>query len=146
ASRRRRRRARPDPQGSPEKIRRHQRASGSVHQRAADEKQHAPGDGRLHLHELRRSGNDREQLGARRRQRRSLLSDLMKFPAQLLAVLALAAWMGAPRADAAPLRIAYSSISGAMLPLWVAKERKLFEKYGVDVELAYIRGVAIEAL
>jgi ABC-type nitrate/sulfonate/bicarbonate transport system substrate-binding protein len=46
----------------------------------------------------------------------------------------------------APVRIAYSSISGAMLPLWVAKERKLFDKYGIDVELAYIRGVAIEAM
>jgi ABC-type nitrate/sulfonate/bicarbonate transport system substrate-binding protein len=47
---------------------------------------------------------------------------------------------------AAPVRIAYSSISGAMLPLWVAKDKKLFDKYGVDVELTYIRGVAIEAL
>lgn len=46
----------------------------------------------------------------------------------------------------APIRIAYSSISGAMLPLWVAKDKKLFDKYGVDVELTYIRGVAIEAL
>lgn len=46
----------------------------------------------------------------------------------------------------APIRIAYSSISGAMLPLWVAKDKKLFEKHGVDVELAYIRGVSIEAL
>jgi NitT/TauT family transport system substrate-binding protein len=49
-------------------------------------------------------------------------------------------------AHAAPIRIAYSSISGAMLPLWVAKDLKLFDKYGVDVELTYIRGVAIEAL
>jgi ABC-type nitrate/sulfonate/bicarbonate transport system substrate-binding protein len=48
--------------------------------------------------------------------------------------------------EAVPLRIAYSSISGAMLPLWVAKDRKLFDKHGVDVELTYIRGVAIEAL
>jgi NitT/TauT family transport system substrate-binding protein len=47
---------------------------------------------------------------------------------------------------AAPIRIAYSSISGAMLPLWVAKDRKLFDKYGIDVELTYIRGVAIEAM
>ncbi len=70
----------------------------------------------------------------------------MKFPARLSAIAALAAWIGAAPADAAPLRIAYSSISGAMLPLWVAKEKKLFDKYGVDVELAYIRGVAIEAL
>jgi NitT/TauT family transport system substrate-binding protein len=47
---------------------------------------------------------------------------------------------------AAPVRIAYSSISGAMLPLWVAKDKGLFDKYGVEVELMYIRGVAIEAL
>ena len=33
-----------------------------------------------------------------------------------------------------------------MLPLWVAKDKKLFEKHGVDVEVTYIRGVAIEAL
>jgi ABC-type nitrate/sulfonate/bicarbonate transport system substrate-binding protein len=49
-------------------------------------------------------------------------------------------------AGAAPLRIAYSSISGAMLPLWVAKDKKLFEKHGVDVEVTYIRGGAIEAM
>ena len=48
--------------------------------------------------------------------------------------------------DAAPVRIAYSSISGAMLPLWVAKDKKLFDKHGVDVEVMYVRGVAIEAL
>ncbi|HKY09668.1 MAG TPA: ABC transporter substrate-binding protein, partial [Candidatus Binatia bacterium] len=47
---------------------------------------------------------------------------------------------------AAPVRIAYSSLSGAMLPLWVAKDRQLFDKHGVDVEVMYIRGVAIEAL
>ena len=51
-----------------------------------------------------------------------------------------------PSAGAAPIRIAYSSISAAMLPLFVAKDKKLFDKYGVDVELTYIRGVAIEAL
>ncbi|HEX6438422.1 MAG TPA: ABC transporter substrate-binding protein [Candidatus Binatia bacterium] len=50
------------------------------------------------------------------------------------------------RAGAAPLRIAYSSISGAMLPLWVAKDKGLFTKHGVDVDLTYIRGVSIEAL
>lgn len=49
-------------------------------------------------------------------------------------------------ANAAPVRIAYSSISGAMLPLWVAKDKKLFDKHGIDVEVMYIRGVAIEAL
>ena len=33
-----------------QKIRRHQRTARSLHQRPADEKQYAPGDGRLHLH------------------------------------------------------------------------------------------------
>ena len=66
---------------------------------------------------------------------------------RLLVALALASLVctgGA--AGAEPLRIAYSSISGAMLPLWVAKDKKLFEKYAVDVEVTYIRGVAIEAM
>jgi NitT/TauT family transport system substrate-binding protein len=49
-------------------------------------------------------------------------------------------------AHAAPVRIAYSSISAAMLPMFVAKDKRLFDKYGVDVEVTYIRGVAIEAL
>jgi ABC-type nitrate/sulfonate/bicarbonate transport system substrate-binding protein len=65
----------------------------------------------------------------------------------LLFALALAlTWNLTTSAEAAPVRIAYSSISGAMLPLWVAKDTKLFDKHGVDVEVMYIRGVAIEAL
>src|SRR5918995_5546552 len=65
----------------------------------------------------------------------------------LLTVMVVAAWaMDARAAVAAPVRIAYSSISGAMLPLWVAKERGFFDKHGVDVELTYVRGVSIEAL
>lgn len=59
--------------------------------------------------------------------------------------LFLIAVLGPPSA-AAPIRIAYSSISGAMLPLWVAKDRGFFDKYGVDIEVTYIRGVAIEAM
>ena len=55
-------------------------------------------------------------------------------------------WSASERGEAAPLRIAYSSISAAMLPLCVAKDKRLFDKHGVDVELTYIRGVAIEAL
>ena len=64
----------------------------------------------------------------------------------VLAVALILVLVGGKPAGAAPVRIAYSSISGAMLPLWVAKDKGLFDKYGVDVELAYIRGVAIEAL
>lgn len=64
-------------------------------------------------------------------------------------LFALALWLplaAVERLQAAPVRIAYSSISAAMLPLFVAKDKKLFDKHGIDVELTYIRGVAIEAL
>jgi NitT/TauT family transport system substrate-binding protein len=65
----------------------------------------------------------------------------------LLTVVVVAAWALVPRpAVAAPVRIAYSSISGAMLPLWVAKEKGFFDKHGVDVEVMYVRGVSVEAL
>ncbi|MSP38031.1 MAG: ABC transporter substrate-binding protein [Deltaproteobacteria bacterium] len=65
--------------------------------------------------------------------------------ARILAV-ALSILSHASLSAAAAVRIAYSSISAAMLPLFVAKDKRLFEKYGVDVEVTYIRGVAIEAL
>jgi NitT/TauT family transport system substrate-binding protein len=36
------------------------------------------------------------------------------------------------------VRVAYSAISGSMLPVWVAKEKKLFEKHGLTAELVYV--------
>ncbi|MEX0802317.1 MAG: ABC transporter substrate-binding protein [Candidatus Binatia bacterium] len=42
--------------------------------------------------------------------------------------------------QAAPLRVAYSAISGAMSPLWVAQEGGYFKREGLDVELLYIGG------
>jgi ABC-type nitrate/sulfonate/bicarbonate transport system substrate-binding protein len=64
---------------------------------------------------------------------------------KLLCIVLASAWLSSTL-EAAPVRIAYSSISAAMLPLFIAKDKKLFDKQGVDVELTYIRGVAIEAL
>src|SRR5918994_3465091 len=65
----------------------------------------------------------------------------------LLTLLVVAAGAIVPKpAVAAPVRITYSSVSGAMLPLWVAKERGFFDKHGVDVEVMYVRGVSVEAL
>src|SRR5215831_3253054 len=43
-------------------------------------------------------------------------------------------------AAAAPLRIAYSAISGAMSSLWVAQEGGYFKLEGLDTELLYIGG------
>ena len=46
-------------------------------------------------------------------------------------------------AAAAPLEkvnASYGAISGSMLPIWVAKEARLFEKHGLDLNLVYISG------
>ncbi len=42
--------------------------------------------------------------------------------------------------EAAPPRVAYSAVSGAMSPLWVAQEGGYFKREGLDVELLYIGG------
>lgn len=34
----------------------------------------------------------------------------------------------------------YGAISGSMLPIWVAKEGRLFDKHGMDLNLVYISG------
>src|SRR5258705_6418171 len=46
------------------------------------------------------------------------------------------------------IRLAYSSISGAMVPLWVAQDHGYFRRQGLDVQLLYIGGgsVAMQAL
>ena len=51
-------------------------------------------------------------------------------------------------AQTEPIRLAYSSISGAMAPLWVAQDYGYFRRHGVDLQLLYIGGgsVATQAL
>jgi len=39
------------------------------------------------------------------------------------------------------LRAAFVAISGAMLPAWIAVDRGLYQRYGLDVELTYISGL-----
>jgi len=53
-----------------------------------------------------------------------------------------------PRAAAAPLRIASSGLSGELLPLWIAQDRLIFKKHGLDTEVITIQGgpLAIQAL
>jgi ABC-type nitrate/sulfonate/bicarbonate transport system substrate-binding protein len=38
------------------------------------------------------------------------------------------------------ITVSYGSISGTQSPVWVAKEKGLFEKYGLDASLIYISG------
>jgi ABC-type nitrate/sulfonate/bicarbonate transport system substrate-binding protein len=55
-----------------------------------------------------------------------------------LVVLSIIACVG--QSKAAPMRVAYSAISGAMSSLWVAQEGGYFKREGLDTELLYIGG------
>src|SRR5258706_1165622 len=61
----------------------------------------------------------------------------MPFPAWFLAAALIAA---APGAAAEKVTAVYTSISGGYAPLWVCKEQKIFEKYGLDASVVYVRG------
>jgi NitT/TauT family transport system substrate-binding protein len=74
----------------------------------------------------------------------------MKTCLALVLAALLINWPVAP-ASAQPLqkiRIGYPSISSRQAQLWVAKDEGLFKKYGLDVELIFLRGgqLAIQAL
>jgi NitT/TauT family transport system substrate-binding protein len=45
-----------------------------------------------------------------------------------------------PAASLDRINASYGAISGSMAPIWVAKEARLFEKQGLDLNLVYISG------
>ena len=56
--------------------------------------------------------------------------------------------IAAPSAFAQPLqrvRVALSTPTPHMAPLWVAKDRKFFEKYGLDVQLILVNSGSLVA-
>jgi ABC-type nitrate/sulfonate/bicarbonate transport system substrate-binding protein len=53
-------------------------------------------------------------------------------------VVAIFFWTGS--VSAAPVQVAYSAISGAMAPLWVAQEGDSFRREGLETQLLYIGG------
>lgn len=68
---------------------------------------------------------------------------MIKFSIGLIAVAALVAVVGQNSAlgGAAPgrkLTLAYSSLGSLQTAMWMAKETKVYEKYGLDVDLIYI--------
>jgi NitT/TauT family transport system substrate-binding protein len=52
-------------------------------------------------------------------------------------------FVGVVSSPAAPVRVAYSAISGAMGPLWVAHDLGIFNRHGIDVQLLYIGGGSV---
>jgi NitT/TauT family transport system substrate-binding protein len=51
--------------------------------------------------------------------------------------------LGSVYGAGAPVRVAYSAISGAMGPLWVAHDHGIFNRHGLDVQLLYIGGGSV---
>src|SRR5918997_400294 len=41
-----------------------------------------------------------------------------------------------------PLKVSFATDSAVSAPLWIARDAGLFEKYGLDAEVTYIRGGA----
>src|SRR5262245_2857952 len=72
--------------------------------------------------------------------RNAALGSLLGFGIIFLSVSA--------KAQLAPIRISYATTSGTRLPLWIAYENKIFEKYGLDAKLINIPSgnTAISAL
>jgi NitT/TauT family transport system substrate-binding protein len=64
-------------------------------------------------------------------------------PEVILFVIALllisTGWVTAQEKKPEVLNVAYTSATATRAPLWIAKEMGLFEKYGVDIRLIYIR-------
>jgi NitT/TauT family transport system substrate-binding protein len=63
-------------------------------------------------------------------------------------VAALLSFTAASSVQAEKIRIAYSAISGVQLPLWVAQDKGLFKRHGLDTDLLYIGGgsVVVQAM
>ena len=49
-------------------------------------------------------------------------------------------WAGVASAQTTKLKVAYPTTVGSMAVLWVAKDARLFEKHGLEVELIYVAG------
>src|SRR6516162_5374115 len=55
-------------------------------------------------------------------------------------IFLLICWNSLAEAQLTKLKVGYSAISEVDMPAWVAKETKLFEKNGLDVQLIYFTG------
>ena len=71
--------------------------------------------------------------------RKSILTDpLFYFLAAVLWIMSSVSFSAS--AQLIKLNVGYSAISGEQLPAWIAKETRIFEKNGLDVQLIYFTG------
>jgi NitT/TauT family transport system substrate-binding protein len=64
----------------------------------------------------------------------------MRWNSALALVFLVVSWTSSADAQLIKLTVGYSAISEVDLPAWVAKEAKIFEKNGLDVQLIYFTG------
>ena len=76
------------------------------------------------------------------RKREMKMSRFFQKQAMGLVVFLLSGTLAAPvhGATLEKINASYGAISGSMAPIWVAKEARLFEKHGLDLNLLYISG------
>lgn len=100
------------------------------------------------IKELVTPGKTRDSSTASHQGIRAALTRIKTFFCLILFALLAEAASVFSTAQAEPIRLAYSSISGAMAPLWVAQDYGYFRGQGLDVQLLYIGGgsVATQAL
>ncbi len=72
-----------------------------------------------------------------------MLTNVRKICCVLLFALVAQASLFFSAAQAEPIRLAYSAISGAMASLWVAQDYGYFRRQGLDVQLLYIGGGSV---
>ena len=72
-----------------------------------------------------------------------MLTNARKICCLLFFALVTQASLFFSAAQAEPIRLAYSSISGAMASLWVAQDYGYFRRQGLDVQLLYIGGGSV---
>src|SRR5262247_2622178 len=58
----------------------------------------------------------------------------------IVCLLLLVSWNTIAQAQPAKVKVGYSAISEVDLPAWMAKETRIFEKNGLDVQLIYFTG------
>src|SRR5207247_5151436 len=58
----------------------------------------------------------------------------------IVCLFLLVSWHTLAQAQPTKLKVGYSAISEVDLPAWVAKEARIFEKNGLDVQLIYFTG------
>src|SRR5207253_6931597 len=72
--------------------------------------------------------------------RKLILADSL-FYFLVAALLSILSSVSSPvSAQLIKLNVGYSAISGEQLPAWIAKDTRIFEKNGLDVQLIYFTG------